>query len=1228
MVDTGAQISIIKSNVVPQNSEIIKEKLFISGMGGGSLNSLGKVVLLFGNREIILHVIDHKTEFVGDGILGSDFFNESGAIICYQKKLIEIGGLIIPFLSEKERDLEFSRRFGNKINIKGNFKDFLKFLEEQNEAEVNLEKLEHLYTIEYEDMVKENVEGTDFIDDHSNNSRAEKILELINFENLENSKKGIVRGLIYEYNDCIYLKGDPWKGTTIVTHRIITTSNNPVVVKPYKWPYHLRGEVNKQVQNWLDLGIIRESNSNYNSPLWIVEKKPDSKGNPQWRCVIDFQKLNKITLMDEFPLPTLLSIFDRLCGAKFFTVLDLASGFLQIPVHEDDIPKTAFSTEMGHFEFTKMPFGLKTAPKTFQKCMNICLKGLMGFGVFCYLDDVVIYAHTIEEHDRIFREVMKRFRECNLKIQIDKCRFLERTVQYLGHEIGEHGVKPDKTKVSAVENFPVPKSRKNIRQFMGLSGFYRRFIKGYAAIGKPLFQLLRDDVTFRWGEKQQEAFEKLKKALCTAPILVYPDFKKKNFIIFTDASGYAVGAILAQGTALKHNVIAYYSRVLKDNELKYSTFEREALAISEAIKQFKQYVYGSHFIIYTDHKPLTTQKECLNNERCQKWKLALQGYDYEIKYFPGKSNTGADALSRCVNFFFNIYMICMIYTNILTTRYETIVVNALTRLQARMNDQFDDKTENKQDQSKRKISIGKKKKGKEKRNDNNNIIPGVKLQSKIKVDQNADSIEKNKKCKFIIVQDSLDLRHDNILYFMNSNGNCLDEGSQRLENRNLLPKRKRSQGLFSLLRSKKYYFEICLNVDCAHEIIRKNLKKYVLELREIVYDKKLTSLSMSKGNVGQLKWDTIQKIFEEVFINDDLKIFLCKNKLKFVELDKRNVIFDEFHNSLIGGHAGIKKTLKRIKDNYYWENMRADITNRIKHCLKCQLKKFRRDNAKNPMLITDTPTEPIIKCAMDICGPFEKTKNGNVFVMTMQCCFSKYMVMVPIPDQTAQTVAKYLIKRFICIYGCPEIILTDLGKNFVSKLLKEVAKQFSIKRVFTTPYRPSSNGALERAHTKLNEFLRHYTNKEREWDELIEFASFCYNTSVHESTNFSPYELLFGKKARFPSESLTLKEKTYFEYVSDMISRLSEIQEFAYKHLIDAKERNKRYYDRKLRPNELKIGDFVFLQINSNRKKMDDIYRGPFEVLDILNNHNVKIRYKRGYKVVHSDKLRLSHIEK
>jgi len=245
-------------------------------------------------------------------------------------------------------------------------------------------------------------------------------------------------------------------------------------------------EISKQVDGLIKDKVISVSSSPYNSPLWIVPKKPDSKGNKRCRMVIDYRALNEKTVGDAYPLPNISEILDQLGSAKYFSVFDLASGFHQIPMDPDDAPKTVFSTPHGHYQFNRMPFGLKNAPAIFQRLMEQALTGLQGAELFLYLDDVVIYASSLREHEIKFHKLADRLRNANLKLQPDKCEFLHREVTYLGHKITEKGVRPDPNKTKAVEGFPVPKNQKNIKQFLGLAGYYRRFIPEFSKIAKPV----------------------------------------------------------------------------------------------------------------------------------------------------------------------------------------------------------------------------------------------------------------------------------------------------------------------------------------------------------------------------------------------------------------------------------------------------------------------------------------------------------------------------------------------------------------------------------------------------------------------------------------------------------------------------------------------------------------------------------------------------------------------
>ncbi|CAB0033772.1 unnamed protein product [Trichogramma brassicae] len=318
------------------------------------------------------------------------------------------------------------------------------------------------------------------------------------------------------------------------------------------------------------------------------------------------------------------------------------------------------------------------------------------------------------------------------------------------------------------------------------------------------------------------------------------------------------------------------------------------------------------------------------------------------------------------------------------------------------------------------------------------------------------------------------------------------------------------------------------------------------------------------------------------------------------------------------------------EEKYFWDRLKADIQRRIQQCLGCQLKKLARHRTKQPMIITDCPGSTFDKVALDIVGPLPATVDGNIYILTMQDQLSKFCIGVPLPDATATTIADAMVKRLICTFGTPKVILTDQGRNFLSKLIQRVAKRFRIKQVRTTAFHAQSNGSLERSHHALAEFLKHYTNQESDWDQWIELATLNYNSSVQESTKHTPFEVVFGRLARLPS-SQPLREcdqlPTYQGYIVNLVTKINNIKKLAYDNLLESKQKNKHYYDRKLNPVTFKVGDHVFMKKEPKTHKLDDNNVGPFEIIRTLDNYNVEIQTgKNSTKIVHSNRLRLSHI--
>jgi len=460
---------------------------------------------------------------------------------------------------------------------------------------------------------------------------------------LNREEKTALESLLNKYEHLFQNKDNKLTFTNKIKHEILTKHEDPIYTKLYRYPQIHRAEVNRQIKEMLDHGIIQHSNSPYNSPLWVVEKKEDASKVQQWRLVVDYRKLNEVTVDDKYPIPVMEEILDKLGRCQYFTTLDLARGFYQVELDEKSRAKSAFSTEDGHYEFLRMPFGLKNAPATFQRLMNSVLSDLIGKDCLVYIDDVIVFSTSLQEHMISLEKVFKRLNEANLKIQLNKCEFLKRETEFLGHIVTKDGIRPNPKKITAILNFPIPKSTKEIKQFLGLAGFYRKFIKDFARITKPLTKSLKKDHKINPNDSEYvKAVETVKSLIVSDPILRYPDYNKK-FTLTTDASNVALGAVLSQ----EGHPIAFASRTLNEHELNYSAIEKELLAVVWATQYFRPYIYGRKFVINSDHKPLQWLHNLKEpNSKLQRWKIKLNEYDFDIKHISGKENKVADALSR------------------------------------------------------------------------------------------------------------------------------------------------------------------------------------------------------------------------------------------------------------------------------------------------------------------------------------------------------------------------------------------------------------------------------------------------------------------------------------------------------------------------------------------------------------------------------------------------------
>ncbi|XP_065358763.1 uncharacterized protein LOC135952674 [Calliphora vicina] len=420
------------------------------------------------------------------------------------------------------------------------------------------------------------------------------------------------------------------------------TSDVPIHVKPYRIPFSKRPIVDTLVNELLDANIIRPSNSPYASGIVLVEKK-----NNEHRLCVDFRALNRITVKIPFPMPNLEEQFAQLAGNEYFTSLDLRMGYHQIKMDESSKQYTAFVTMQGHYEYNRMPFGLVNAPAVFQRVMNSLIAKMNQGEVLAYLDDVIIPSKTVEEGLQRLEKFLCILDDAGLTLRLDKCKFLEREISYLGHKVSEGGITPGDGKVSAIKNFIPPRNVTEVRRFLGLTGFFRKFVEGYSIISKPLTNLLRKDAQFVWGDDQQKAFGKLIDVLSSRPVLCLYDYDAIHEV-HTDASAVGVAGVLLQSAYGKSwRPVFYYSRHCTPTESSYHSYELEMLAIIESLERFRIYVLGKPFRLVTDCSAIAKARS--NKEMIPKiarWWMRILDYDCEILHRQGSRMSHVDALSR------------------------------------------------------------------------------------------------------------------------------------------------------------------------------------------------------------------------------------------------------------------------------------------------------------------------------------------------------------------------------------------------------------------------------------------------------------------------------------------------------------------------------------------------------------------------------------------------------
>lgn len=436
-------------------------------------------------------------------------------------------------------------------------------------------------------------------------------------EKLSTNLEPELQTLLREYND-IFAEPTELPPHRSVEHQItLKDGAQPIKIQPYRYPYLQRKEIERMTTEMMKAGVIQTSISPFASPVLLVTKEDGT-----WRFCVDFRKLNDMTVKDGYPIPMIDELLDELEGAKVFTKMDLRAGYHQVRMKAEDVPKTVFVTSAGHYEFKVMPFGLTNAPATFQALMNDIFKEHLRDFVLVFFDDILVYSKNKSDHLRHVEIVLPILRKHQLFAKLSKCSFGQDHVEYLGHVIDQEGVRVEPNKINSVKEWPAPKTIKALRGFLGLTGYYRKFVRSYGLMAKPLINLLKKG-QFMWHEEAQIAFERLKQVMTETPVLQLPNFQK-TFVVETDACYHGICAILMQ----EGHPITYLSKALGPKSLGYSVYEKEFLAILLAVQKWRSYLVCGTFVIRTDQKSLKhLLEQKITTPLQHKYMAKLMGYN-------------------------------------------------------------------------------------------------------------------------------------------------------------------------------------------------------------------------------------------------------------------------------------------------------------------------------------------------------------------------------------------------------------------------------------------------------------------------------------------------------------------------------------------------------------------------------------------------------------------------
>ena len=966
--------------------------------------------------------------------------------------------------------------------------------------------------------------------------------------------------LLKEYED-IFVGNDGKIGLTNLYEHTIELKPDavPCHFLPYRMAPDKARVMEETCQEYVKQGILEETTSGPWASRAFLLQKYDADGNKSGvRLISDFRHLNTSIIKQSLGSPRADMSLEMIGDLKpaIFSKLDAQQGFFQIPLSESSRDATAFLTPNAKYRYRVMPQGLATSPQAFCALVTMILNKLKYKCAIPYLDDILILSQNKQDHFRDLQDVFQSLRYGNLKLKPSKCQYFMDKIDFLGMVVTPKGLQPCPKKVHVIKTFPTPKTVKQVRSFNGMCQFYKKFIKDFATLAKPLYRLTEDNVKFHWTEECDNNFNKLKNALCKHALLHYPNFDKE-FILATDASGISVGSTLSQKDEQGIlRPVAFAGRCLKKHEKNYSATERELLGVVYSVLHFRHYLEGRHFQLYTDHAaliPLLTKKD--NQHRWARWALDIQQFSFTITHVAGKSRmmNGPDTLSRRpypdqpgltnppppapkIKVSKRIHITKE--PNVQYFEDEDIPIQIIRHenkpksiLKEETHFHYCDCEETYKEQAGDKTSVPVQTNTLDITAAKDVDFRSTKLRRKQK-----RSVEDSPVSHFMCSQDP----HQQIVQHI---GNMQSDSIEHhLSSTSKQPK----QTLYYTSNQPKGKPTIQGNLRKPQKDPNKSRTRSSLNPTSIEDQSKsqtenilhfLNSLPQNEFNVTSLKREQRlsretrelieylekdilpeQKHFASQIMNKSKDFLLIENVLvhinhrlwkKYGDISLQLVIpetwiyktLSHFHDDPLAGHLGAVKMLSSMTSRVYWKSMASDVQKFVNTCNTCMKAKRAVKNRTSPMTL-HTPAPAIFsEWNLDAIGPLPHTKEGNKYIQVAIDRFSRFCVAYPTADLTAQRTAYEFVKNVVCQHGVPSRIQTDNGTSYTGKEFKEMCQKYNIQHVTSSPYRPQSNGLVERNNKTIGNALRSYSMDHQEtWDLYLPSIVFSMNNTENRST--------------------------------------------------------------------------------------------------------------------------------